>query len=111
MAIGGVGELEAKDFGVFLRLLQTLAGRIGFRLGLDYGNGKITGVTQDIIGPFLLPSSNKVSPYLNAPIGEGLLFGDGMWVLLPARFPKLGGHIDPAGIRFIQRHPLPLMFS
>ena len=54
LAVGGVGEFQAEDFGVFFGLLEAIGGLFVFRLGLDDGDGKIAGVAEQVIGAFFL---------------------------------------------------------
>ena len=53
LAVGGVGELQVEDFGVFLGLLEPFARRLVAGLGLDHGDGEIAGVAEPVIGPLL----------------------------------------------------------
>ena len=78
VAVGGVGELQAQDLGVVLGLLQALAGRLVAGLGLDDGDGEITGVAQQIVGPLLRAAANPLARRNDDPaIGERVLLGDG----------------------------------
>jgi hypothetical protein len=90
-AVGGISKLQSKDFRVLLRLLQPVARRIGFRFCLDHGNREIAGIAQQIVGPFFLSAMNGSASNLDASIGKGHLFGDGMWMPFPTSFPNLGG--------------------
>jgi hypothetical protein len=51
LAVGGVGEFEVQDFGVFLRLLEPLAGGLVARLGLNDGDGEVRAEAEDVVGP------------------------------------------------------------
>ncbi len=63
LAVGGVGELEVEDFGVFLGLLEPFACRLVAGLGLHDGDGEIAGVAEPVVGPFLLPAPNPSRPW------------------------------------------------
>lgn len=84
LAVGGVGELEAEDFGVVLGLLQTIGGFLVFRLGLGDGDGKIAGVTQEVVGALAFFAVGLGAAHDDAPVGEAALLGNGVRVRVPA---------------------------
>jgi hypothetical protein len=100
LAIGGVGEFELQDFGVVLRLLQTVGGFFVFGLGLGDGDGKIAGVTEQVICAFALFTLSLAAAHDDPAIGETALLGDGMRVGVPARSLELRHDELPACIRF-----------
>ena len=71
MAVGGIGELQPEDFGIFLAA-GNRSRRFVISFCLDNGDGEVTGISKEIIGPFLgtaiLADTND-----NPSIGESLL--------------------------------------
>ena len=51
VAVGGVGELQAKHLRVFLRLLQAVAGSLVGGLGLDHREREIARVAEQVVRP------------------------------------------------------------
>ncbi len=74
VAVGGIRELEAEDFGIVLRLLQTCARRIGFRFGLDHRDQEVTGIAEQIVRPLSIQTAGDIPPDLDSSESEGLLF-------------------------------------
>ncbi len=110
MPIGGVGEFQTKDLGVFLGLLQTRPGSFVFGLGFDHGDGEIAGMTKKIISPLLGAAVNFRSGNHYPPVSESPLLREGMRLVIPSRLDQLGKDIFTAGIGFVT-HLLPHGFQ
>ena len=100
VAVGGIGELEAQDLGVVLGLLQPLARRLVLGLGLDHGDGEVAGVAQEVVGPLLRAAADLLADDDDAAVGEGLLLGEGVRLVVPAGFDELGQDVLTAGVGF-----------
>lgn len=101
LAGGRVGELQVEDFGVFLRLLHSFAGRGVVWLGLDDGNGKIGTVAEDVIGPLARTAATAPPDNDNPAVGERDLFVDAIRLVVPACGLQLGHDIATACIGFV----------
>ena len=98
LAVGGIGELQVQDFGIFLGLLKPLARRLVAGLGLHDGDGEITGVAEPVVSPLLFATSNPLGSWNDPPIGEGVLLVD--LVVRPARPIELRQNVHAAGVGF-----------
>ncbi len=101
LAVGGVGELQVEDFGVFLGLLQALAGLGVVRLGLDDGDGKVNAIAKNVVGAFAGSAAAVPSGRNDSAVGERDLFVDPKRLVVPARRLQLGHDVAAAGICFV----------
>src|SRR5574343_1114470 len=112
-AVGGIGEFEAEDLGVFPRLLNAgFCGQAAF-LCLYYSQRIVATVIEQVIGPLLLAAAYFPACDDDAAVGEGALFTDAMWCGTPAGLNQLGCDVFAAGVCFRHRpiaHCLPLGF-
>src|SRR5574343_1162998 len=83
-AVGGIGEFEAEDLGVFPRLLYAgFCGQAAF-LCLYYSQRIVATVIEQVIGPLLLAAADFPACDDDAAVGEGALFTDAVWSGTPA---------------------------
>lgn len=92
--VRGIGEFEAEDFGVLLRLLQAVTGGLVRPFRFDNGNREIPRIAQAVIGAFAGPSLRYRARDDNAAIGECVLLGEA-WICVgfPARRPQQRDHV------------------
>ena len=109
LAVGGVGEFQVEDFGVFLGLLEPVARRLVAGLGLDHGDGEIAGVAEPVIGPFLFQPPNLLRGGHDPPIREGMLLLD--LVVGPAGPVEFRQDVDATSIGFSFGHGIIVPYS
>jgi len=84
LPVAGVSELQAKDLGVILCLLQAISGALVFGLGFDDGEGEVARVAEEIVGAFAFTPLGVVAAHDDAAFGEPTLLSDGMRLVVPA---------------------------
>ena len=89
-AVGGVGEGEAQDGGVLLGLLEAIGWVFVIGFGLDYGEQEVPGVAEQVISAFPWATPGGLALGDNAASREVALFGDGVWIVIPAGLLQKG---------------------
>ena len=99
VAVRRVGELQPENLGIFLGLLEAIAGGSVRCLRLDHSDGKIPAVAEQIIRAFLRAADRPISDEHDAAIGEALLLAD--LRVFPTRAVQLRENIRPACVGFV----------
>lgn len=73
-----------------------------FRLGLDDGDGKISGETKEIVGPLLRAAVDFAARNHDPAVGKSSLLGEGMRIAIPPGIEELGENVFSASIGFIR---------
>ncbi len=105
-AVGGIGELEAEDLGVVLRLLETVASGFAIGLGLDDGEGEVASVAEKEIGELLLEPARNARRDDDPAIGERGLFAVRTGKRVPSGCFEPGTDQLSAGVRFVHAGPV-----
>ena len=93
-----IGELEAENLGVLLRLLEAVARACVDGLRLHDRNRKIAPVPEEVVHAFLRSPFHLGAGDHNAAVSEALLFA--YLFVGPARRVELGQDVPTTGIRF-----------
>jgi hypothetical protein len=101
-SIRGVGERQPQNLGVFLGLLEAVAGRLVVSLRFDDGDRMICRVSQEVVGALPALACGRAASDDDPARGEVALLVDRMGRLLPARRLKTRDNVLPAGIRFVR---------
>ena len=100
-AIGGIRELQAEDFGIFLGLLKTLRRMPVAGLGLDNRDREVRIVSEEVVRALLLAAAGLAADKDDPAVGEGSLLVDGMGTIIPACSLQLRDDELPTGIGFV----------
>jgi hypothetical protein len=98
VAVGGVSELESEDLGVFLGLLEAVAGLLIDRLCFHDRQGKVAAILQKVVGPFLRTACRFFSGDHDAAVGEAFLLADPL--VGPAGSVELWQHVFTTCVGF-----------
>jgi len=98
--VGRVGKLQPKYSRVVLCLLQPIPWGFVRSFRLNHADEKVAGVPQKIVRSLLRTATDRVSRDDDATVCEGLLFGERMRVVIPARFIEFREDVLSAGIGF-----------
>ena len=109
LPVGRVGELQAEHLGIFLGLLQAIAGGFPGRLGFEDGQREIALVTQEVIHAAGRLADKALAHRHDAAVRDGALLGDGMRLAVPACGLQPGHNELSAGVGFGQRHGFTLV--
>ena len=102
LTVSGIGELQAKDLGVFLCLLKPIACRAVRGLGLNDRYRKIPAVAKEVVRTFLLPADRSVANDHDPAVSEAFLLTD--LAVFPAGAVQFRQYICRASVRFAYRH-------
>jgi len=99
LAVGGVGEFEAENFGVVFGLLQAVGGRFVGGLCFNDCDRVICAIAQDVVGTLLPTALRLAADEDYSTIGERALFVDGVRRTLPARHVQAWNYEFSASVR------------
>ena len=100
VAVGGVGELEAKDFSVLAGLLHAGFSGQSDLFGFHHGQRIVATVVQQVVGPLLLAAPHLAARDDDAAVGEAALLADGAGGIGPTRLNQLGRDEFATGVSF-----------
>jgi len=102
--VGRISELEPKDLGIVLRLLQPVRRLLVARLGFNDRDWVVGPVPEDVVGTLLLAPSRRTGNERHPSVGKGSLLVDRVRRVIPPRTLQQWNDQLAAGVGFgIQR--------